>query len=468
MNNLLKKINAFVKNKWTYILLAIFLIILFFLPRYFEYKNRFNFDWDQEKMAYESKRIIKDHKLTLIGPRANNDRGFFLGPQFTYLIIPFFIFSNLHPNALVYFLIVYNFVFFLAAFFILKKIFNMIFASFFLLMWGVNDFLIRGDTSIFVPLIIPLGIILTIFCLYKIYNQREVKWWLILGLVIGFFANMHFQFVFIGLFAFVFTILSLKQLKLTYIKVLGFCFSLFLMFSPLLLFDLRHNFLNSRLFISFFTEKDPNVSRFWFVWFPVFQNFIVPFVFSKISLIAYLFYFGVLGILTYLSYQKKAFGKSFYLSFMILWIMFPIFFSIYGKRPSEYYFNFLYPFIIICLIDFVFTAKQYLLGLLFLSIYLWINMYTFLPYVTSFGQSFSQKEQAVLRIKEITDVKPCDIAFNVPLGRNVGYKYLFEYYNIRQIGNWKSCVIDLNITPRIGDEVFGFIGLKIPKLKIVK
>jgi len=78
MNNLLKKINAFVKNKWTYILLAIFLIILFFLPRYFEYKNRFNFDWDQEKMAYESKRIIKDHKLTLIGPRANNDRGFFL------------------------------------------------------------------------------------------------------------------------------------------------------------------------------------------------------------------------------------------------------------------------------------------------------------------------------------------------------------------------------------------------------
>jgi len=467
MKILFNHLNSIIKNKWQYILLTIFLIILFFLPRFYEYNNRLGFDWDQENIAYEAKHIILDHKLTLLGPRANNDKGFFLGPQFTYLITPFFLVSNLHPKALTYFLIVYDLIFFLATFFILKKIFNPIFTYFFLLLWGTNYLLIEADSSVLWPMILPLGIILTIFCLYKIYIQKEKKWWLFLGLVIGFFANMHFQFIFIGIFIFVFIILSIKQIRPSISKVSYLFLGLLLMFAPLILFDLRHDFLNTKLFISFFTQKDPNVSHFFYAWFPVFQNVIHPFIFSKTPFITYLFYFGILAIVTYLSYRKKTFEKNLYLSFLILWVLFPIFFSIYGKRPSEYYFNFLYPFIIICIVDFIITTKRYVLGILFLFAYLWMNIYTFLPRITSFGLNFSQKEQAVLRIKKITDVQPCDIAFNVPIGRQVGYKYLFEYYNIRQIGNWKSCVIDINIPAKPGDEVFDSTGITLPENKII-
>jgi len=462
MNIFSDKFNSIIKNKWSYILFAIFLIILFFLPRFYEYNKRFGFDWDQENIAFEAKKLLKDHKLTLLGPRANNDRGFFLGPQFTYLIAPFFLLSNLHPKALIYFFMTYDLIFFLITFAVLKKIYNIAFACFFLLMWGVNYLLIEADTSVFWPIILPLGVILTIFSLYLIYHKKEIKWWLALGLIIGFFANIHFQFVFMGLFVFIFILISFKHIKPSIVKILVLLLGLLIMFSPLILFDMRHNFFNTKLFVSFFTQKDPNASPYFYNWFPVFQNVIYPFVFSKIQAITYLFYFGVLSFLVYLSYRKQGFEKKLYISTLILWISFPLFFSIYGKRPSEYYFNFLYPLIIICLIAFVLNTRQYFLGFLFLFMYLWMNIYAFLPRITTFGLSFDQKEQVVLRIKQFTNDQPCDIAFNVPLGRQVGYSYLFDYYHVKQIGNWKSCVVNINIPPKPNDEVFGYTGLTLP------
>lgn len=453
------------KKKVFYVLLFIGIGLLFFLPRFVNLDHRIGFDWDQEKLSYEVKNIIVNHKFTLLGPRANNDKGFFLGPQFTYLLIPFYIISHLHPFALIYFMIVYNLVFFLTVAYVLKKMFSLKIALIFLAAWAVNTLLIEADISPFWPIFIPLGVVGVWYCLYKMYYYTKQSFpWLLLGIVLGFFSNMHFQFIFLIFYVIVFIIIAQKKLKITIIKMALFMSGTIFMFLPLIFFDLRHHFLNTSLFIRFFTEKDPHVGYWAGAWIPVFSNVIYPFVFLKSDFITgQFFYILVAAILILLALKKKDFYRYFYISSVCLWLFFPILFSIYGKRPSEYYFVFLYPFIILAIIDF-FLSRKFLLPLtVFLILYTILNIISFYPKLNTFGLNFYQKDAAVRRIKEVLSTKKCDIAFNVPIGREVGYKYLFEYYGIQTIGDWKTCVININIPPRQNDEKFDYLGVTFPK-----
>ena len=143
------------------IAVALVLFFVFAYLRFFNLNNRIIFDWDQEHYAYEIKNIVVEHKLTLIGPRANNDLGFFLGPYFTYLMLPFYLLTNLHPNGSIYFLVAYNLVFYWLSFVVIKKLFNVKTALLFLILWTVNNLLTAYDIIPWWPVLIPLGVILT-------------------------------------------------------------------------------------------------------------------------------------------------------------------------------------------------------------------------------------------------------------------------------------------------------------------
>lgn len=144
-------------------IIRVFLIgLVFFLFTFFRFYNldkRIGFSWDQEQFSYQIKRILVDHKLTLLGPRVNNDRGFFLAPYFIYLLVPFYFLTNLHPKALIYFVAFFNILFFWGGFSIIKKIFDHKIAFFFFMFWAINPLFINYDTIAWNPIVIPLGII---------------------------------------------------------------------------------------------------------------------------------------------------------------------------------------------------------------------------------------------------------------------------------------------------------------------
>jgi len=438
---------------------------LFFFSRLYNLDKRIGFDWDQEKISYDVKNILLDHKLTLLGPRANNDKGFFLGPQFTYLLVPFYFATHLHPNALLYFIFFYCLFFFIAAYLILRRVFNLKIALLFLLMWGINTIFFNADTSPFWPILIPLGVLLIWFFLNQIFNSPgEFKPWLSLGLCIGFILNIHFQSVFLLAYVCFFLYISRKKIKMSFINGCSLLSGIILMFFPLLFFDLRHNFFNTSLFVHFFLDGNTGHGPIFTAWIPVFSHIATPFVFIKNELFAGLFFYA-LGILVILLNRNKKTGfmKSFYSAFIVVWLLFPIMFALYGKRPSEYYFTFLYPFIVVSIIDFFLSRKYYYFLSFYLVVYVVMNITTLYPKLYAFGLNFYEKDRAVKRISKVLNNKKCDIAFNVPWGREVGYKYLFDYYQIKQIGNWKSCVININIPARPKDEKFDYLGVTFPK-----
>src|SRR3989344_1513052 len=229
----------------------VIIILLFFLFRFYNIHHRVIFDWDQERDAWQIFDLFVNHKPTLIGPRVVNVNGFFLAPYYTYLLAPFYLATRLHPYGSILFLVAYNVVFFVSGWWIVQKLFSYRHALLFLLFWGTNSLLITYDIIPWNPLLIPLGILITWYMLYRIYKKMSLLSTALLGFILCFFLNFHVQFVFVILQAIVFCLLAMRQNKMDKLKKLKhiaiFAGAFLLPLAPLALFDLRHGFLNSHL-----------------------------------------------------------------------------------------------------------------------------------------------------------------------------------------------------------------------------
>ena len=453
------------------ILIAVLLLLIFFIFCFFRFYNlekRFVFDWDQENICYSVKNIING-KLTLIGPRVVSEAGFFLGPYFSYLLVPFFIATKLHPKALIFFVIFANIVFFWLTFFVLKRIFNQFIAIFFLFFWTINHLLIRFDIIAWNPLLIPLGIFINLYFLKQIHKKNKLIDWVILGIILGFFFNIHFQFIFIIFFSFIFLLLLLikKEIQLNIKNISLFLISFVLMLSPLFLFDLRHQFLNTKAFLNFFFGSEKTLNKDFSIWWSVFGNFLKPLILFgdpfKNQWPAKFFYFLNLFILIFLQKKEKGFKKNFFQSSLILWIFFPLAFIFWGKRPAEYYFIFLYPFIYLNLIDFFIVIKKPLILIFFLFVFLISTKENIFSDLKGDYFTFYYKEKTAQIIKKKVFDKKFNISFDVPLGMNHGFNYFFDFYQIKQTSDFSDPLIEVRIPPKKNDIVINKIGIKIPQ-----
>lgn len=447
--------------------LIIAIAFFFFFTRLDNLDKRFSYGWDHEHLSFEVKKIVKEHKLTLLGPQANNDRGFFLGPYFTYLLVPFFLASSMHPSALMWVIIVYNTLFFLVAWYVLKKVFNSLIAVAFLFLWSANPILIEYDMNPWWPLLIPLGIMLYWLFLYRLDKKITVLNLFGLGVILGLLVNLHFQIFFLILFTCLFFLIHPPLRKrISPRLILTILIGIAVCMLPLALFDLRHDFLNTKLFINFFHSGDVgDKNSGLFFWVPVFTNFVFPFLHTRSIIVGVIFYGVIESIVYWLCMKKKGFFGSFYKSFFLVWIIFPFLFSFYGKRPSEYYFLFLYPFILVALIDFFLIEKKRFFLILFLTVFLFINIHEISIVMTPTQSNFYYKELMIKKLKEITTRinKNYGLSFDVPLGRDVGYRYLMDYYNIQPSNNPSDPLIEIRIPPKDDDIRIGEQGIKIPK-----
>lgn len=230
-----------------HLLIAIGLFLLFAALRWYHLDKRIIFDWDQEQFSNQIKDIVVSHKLTLLGPRVVSDKGFFLAPYFTYILVPFYLLTRLHPMAMLYFILCMNALFFFASFFILRKLFSAHAALAFLFMWTINPLLVMYDTIPWWPVTIPTGIIATWYALRQIYDKNRYRDWVLLALILGLFMNMHFQFIFLILFSGIFTLFLIFQKKASLGKCIVACSVFASLCLHLFFFDLSHGLLHTHL-----------------------------------------------------------------------------------------------------------------------------------------------------------------------------------------------------------------------------
>jgi len=444
----IKKIASFFwKNKILIIIVALGIFLrLYHLP------NSIGFAWDQERDAFTVKQIIVDKKLTLIGPRVVNDRGFMLGPYFFYILLPFYLITNLNPNAIILFIATYSFIFLISSFFILKKIFSSKIALIFISIWSVLPLAISIDTISWNPLLIPFLFILLLYLLTTL-NFNKIKNWLLLGFYLGFCFNIHVQLIILSFTAFIF--LFIKISKKNFFKKVIFLFLGFLLsFLPLLIFDLRHNFLNLNLLLSFFSKSSSVKNYFAFI--PVWTNFVSYIFIIKSQFLSILFWLIVAIILFFLS-KKNILNKI----LLFTWLFFPIIFIFYGQRPSEYYFNFCIPIIVLAFSQLIVKIN---LKIVFIILFLaaLLSIYFKLQKNTVDSYSLANKTTVVKYISQKVDQHQFNLSYNVPIGQNSGFSYLLDYLKIKPTNNSKDPLIQIIIPAQTKYPSFGNISIEFP------
>lgn len=456
-----------VKNNLIFIVLAVVTVLAYFFFRFYQIQHRIIFDFDQEEFSKAVFGIIRNGDFTLIGPRVLSDKGFFLGPYFIYALVPFYLISRLHPYGLIYFIITYNIIFFIAASRILSRQWSKLHAIFFLLLWATNALIIRYDTTPWNPISIPLGVLCVWYFLNKIYTRNKLYDWGILGLVLGIFFNQHFQFVYLFLFSGVFLVLLQKQKKVFSIKGVGILVAAFAAtYLPLFLFDLRHQFLNLSLFLSFFTEDiGGNIERGRLLWIQTYSSIFQPIIGYKDPILTITFFIGFALALIHQIVTTTGYKTLFYKSTFVVWVMLPFLFVLYNKRVTDYYLISIYPFIYITIVDALLSAKRHIVLAICTIVVLYVNYSLLIQAVrpTSLGMYEKDRTMRVLQ----TNVKPgsaINVSFNMPPGLATGYTYLLDWYNIKRVDRPGIPLIEINNPKKDGDvSVNTEIGIKIPQ-----
>lgn len=445
-------------------LLVVIVCTVFLFFRFFNLQNRIVFDWDQETLAYQMRNLILHHDIFLIGHRATDVKGFYFGPYYEYLQVPFFFLANLNPFALLYSIVTINIAFLMLAYFVVKKLFDQAIALGFIFIWAVNSTLISYDITMWAPIIIPIGMLGTYYLLSEIYNKGSLKNWIILGLWLGFFTQVHSLFFAVDLFAASFLTHLLmtkpKQREKLFTKVLLLGGSASLFTLPLVLFDLKHDFLNLRLVFEYFFHRTQGQVKFGES-LQVFTNFMNPLIpFNNLYLTG-LFYFTFLGLLIYQVRKAKGYHQSFYVASLVLWISTALVYLKFTQRPSEYYFLYLYPIMTLTLLKVVQTKMNR--GILMLCIFiLFVNAGRLSTATETYNRGLHEKMQTIQIVKRLVGNQKFNVAYDLPLGLATGYDYLFDYYHIPPSKNPKDPLVILRSPAQKGDIVISQLGIFIP------
>jgi len=404
-------------------IILLILVVTGFLLRVYKLEERLSFDWDQENFAWEAKKMLVDHKFTLIGAPTSVG-GIHLGPFYTYLSSIFYFLFGMDPKGAGILSIIFGLFTILGFYLVGKKLFNQKVAFLSSFFYAFSLHFISWDLVAWNPVPFYLFVLLVIFFLYQ--SLREEKYLIFLFLILG----LGFHFHFASLIFYPLTILVLIFFRLRPSKKTIFLSSLALFFAllPLILFDIRHNFHNAKSLFNFFFSQTGQLtlegSKFFSIGkiiyneVPSFLTYFWPENLKKIFL--FLFWIFLPFIWIFRRKERRVLAV-FYLTIFLTFI----FYSFYPGHVTEYYLMPLVP-ILVLLVSFIFSFLPDFFLVLLLSLFLIFNFNFWWKYDKPL--SLADKKAAVSFIINDSGGKPFRISLTCAPGYDTGYRYLLWYY----------------------------------------
>lgn len=237
-------------NKKNLVILSVF-VLIFILIRSINFIYHLNWSGDQGSFAIEALKIFQTGKLTLIGPQISanlNGHFVFQGPAITYMALFFLYIGRWEPVASSYLFTLFCSLMIFPLFFGVKKLINEKAAWFMVIIYTLIPYYINYSRFIWNStfLLSLLPILIYLMGLYKEKKSKPV--FFLVAFWLGLLLQFHYQFILVifGIFLYYFLF---KKLKIFYFLL--FVFGLMVGFSPLIIFELKHDFYNIRTMILF-------------------------------------------------------------------------------------------------------------------------------------------------------------------------------------------------------------------------
>lgn len=236
---------------------AFILSIVTLLMRVYGIDSYTTFLGDQGRDMIVLKRIITLEHFPGIGASSSVGQ-VFLGPFYYYVMAPWLLFSNLNPVGPAIGIAVLSSLSIFIIFLILRKIYNEQIGLITVMLLTFSPILLEYGRFSWNPNLLPYTAILFFGALYYALQKHNIKFFFIAGILLS--INIQFHYIALTLIpaTIVLSLLFVKKYKaVEIVKMLtSFCAGLIIVLFPLIIFDIRHDFINTKnLFTILFNSE---------------------------------------------------------------------------------------------------------------------------------------------------------------------------------------------------------------------
>ena len=349
---------------------VVVIILLGAYLRLYRISEYMTFLGDEGRDMLVVKRMIVDHKFTLLGPTASVG-GFFLGPIYYYFMLPFVWAWDLSPVGAAVMVALFGIVTIYLVYRLGRDMFDPWVGIAASALYSVSPLVIAYSRSSWNPNVVPFFATLLVYLLWLTTATKRPQLVFWVGVVLGVGLQLHYLFLFLFVVTAVWYVLfgRINGWARYYIfGVVGFCIG----YGPFLAFELRHGFPNTISIFNFLREGEGTgftVATFWNTIFEVAYRLFGRLVFrlpppeqwvgvsapaqfawsvaTKFSIFASVGLIGsyLLGLL------RAPYAKRQSLVLLLVWLVVPlVLFGFYKRGIYDYYFGLFFA------LPFVFTA----------------------------------------------------------------------------------------------------------------
>lgn len=442
------------------IVLCVILLLSAYL-RLYRISEYMTFLGDEGRDMLVIKRMIVDHKFTLLGPTASVG-GFFLGPVYYYFMLPFVWASGLNPAGAAVMVALFAIATVYLVYRLGRDLFDEWVGLIAAALYSLSPLVIAYSRSSWNPNLVPFFSTLLILLLWHSVVKKNPKLLLWVGVVLGIGLQLHYLFLFLFPVVGVWYILYGHSRKWLRYYLLG-SFGFIIGYGPFLAFELRHGFPNTISIINFLREGEgtglvpvtfwKNITEVTYRLFgrlvfrlpPPEQWVNVPAFFQYIwDIGTRCAIFTSLGLLiSYVSgvlsgpweMKKRAGGKEdtkYGTVLLLLWFIIPVLlFGFYKKGIYDYYFGlfFALPFLLVALVlrnirVHWFGNVAVLIAVLGLLYFNWEGR----PFKFPPNNQLGQAQMIAKAAYEKTGGKPYNFALMAQSNSDHVYRYFFEIW----------------------------------------
>lgn len=251
----MKKIN------WEKVLLVLLIGVTLFL-RLYQIDQRMTFLGDEGRDAIVVRRLLVEHHPPLLGPPTSIGN-IYLGPLYYYMMATAMAIGWLNPASAAMMVALIGTATVGLIYYLTRGWFGKLAALAAAFLYSISPTVITYSHSSWNPNPAPFFGLLAILGFYKSHLSRNYLWLILVGVALAFVVQMHYlSLILIPIFGLLWAVELFGSKTKSYF-FLGTVISVavfLLLMSPLLIFDLRHNFLNYHNIEKFFTDRQTTVN----------------------------------------------------------------------------------------------------------------------------------------------------------------------------------------------------------------
>jgi 4-amino-4-deoxy-L-arabinose transferase-like glycosyltransferase len=391
---------------------------------------------DEGRDVLVVKRMLVDHKFTLLGPTASVG-GFFLGPIYYYFMLPFLWLFRLDPVGPAVMVALFGVATVFLVYKVGKDFFGQSAGFSAALLYALSPLAIAYSRSSWNPNLMPFFSLLIIYFLWRTVVAKRPGYLFIVGFLFGIALQLHYLATFLMIIATLYLLFFLPGFKYLKYYLLGLG-GFLLGWLPFLLFELRHSFPNLKTlyqFIFFGKETGLVLGKFLPTASELSLRLFNRLVTNNQITLAGVLLISCLIIFAYFWFKSRTQERLFKTYSLIgLWLILGIgLFGFYQKAIYDYYLGFMFPlpFLLVGMTFSHFWQTKNLplkvTAVCLLGTLLWVN-WQGRPFRFTPNRQLNQTKTISRFVLDKAEGNPFNFALITSQNSDHAYRYFFEIW----------------------------------------